>query len=74
MVSFARSPSSLRMPPDWLFSLQVAEAVCPVQVGGGGSHGAEDGHRAGPDEIYAAPLQVFLLAFFVFLTLLFLPV
>lgn len=62
------------MPPDWLLSLQVAEAVCPVQVGGGGSHGAEDGHRAGQDEIYATPLQVFLLTFLVFLLPLFLPV
>lgn len=39
-------------------SLQVAEVVCPVQVGGSGSDGAEDGDRTGQDEVHTAALQV----------------
>lgn len=55
--------SKLRLLPvkplaDWLPSFQVAEAVCPVQVGGGSSSGAEDGDRAGQDEVHSPALQV----------------
>lgn len=35
--------------------------MCPVQVGGVGSFGAEDGDGAGQDEVHQAALQVFLL-------------
>lgn len=62
-MSFILSPSSPWEPPDdWLFSLQVAEVVCSVQVGGSGSHGDEDGNRAGQDEVYKTALQVFILS------------
>lgn len=46
---------------DWLCSLQVAEAVRQVQVGGSGSTSAEDGDRPGQDEVYTTTLQVLTL-------------
>jgi len=46
---------------DRLFSFQVAEAVCSVQVGGSSSARAEDGDRAGKDEVHPTTLQVFRL-------------
>lgn len=35
--------------------------MCAVQVGGSGLHGAEDGDRAGQDEVHKTALQVFIL-------------
>lgn len=57
--SFVLSPSISH----WLSSLQVAAAVCSVQVGGGRSHGTEDGNRTGQDEVHktAFPVLSFIL-------------
>lgn len=64
VMSLILNPSSPRKPAyDWLFSLQVAEVVCSVQVGGSGSHGTEDGNRARQDEVHKTALQVFLFQF-----------
>lgn len=52
---------SLKPLGDWLCSLQVAEAVRQVQVGGSGSTSAEDGDRPGQDEVYTPTLQVLTL-------------